>query len=373
MLLLTILTTGRYTTTYCACLNSNEAQPAIGKQNSNESKLWNILEASILAQSAVGTQNVTCKLQPPNGNDVKPLIVLFTTFDLKPNRTKHHLAHRMVLRNWAQFVPDIQPVLFTEDSCSPFAKMVAAANWHVLPIPSTNKHGTPYLKPMYARVFEDYNATFYGYANGDILFDSGLVKTLKMIKTELKTLRNNVLVVGRRHNIAPDQTLPESAFDSENLRALKKNATVYRYDAEDYFIFTREGCTLNWSALFDVVIGRAAYDNYLLVKAFEMGVNVIDASHTLLAIHLGMSHTDLLLEDSRRLAKDAGHNFVGIGRNFPYYCGHTYWARFSTAYEPSGEYIVLKPRTWTYILNKGWLNCDERLKMVAKKRQGLLV
>jgi hypothetical protein len=276
----------------------------------------------------------------------------------------------MVLRNWAQFVPDIQPVLFTEDFCSPFAKIVAAANWHVLPVPSANKHGTPYLKPMYARVFADYNATFYGFANGDILFDVSVVKTLKTIKADLKTLKNNVFIVGRRHNVVINQTLPETAYDSAKLRYLKKNATLYRNDAQDYFFVTREGSTLNWTALADVVIGRPAYDNYLFATAFFLGINVIDATRTLLAVHLGLPNTNSLLEGSR-YAKDAKHNAEVIGKPFPYNCGFTYWARFSTDYAPSGHHIVIQRRNFTFVFRTNVTNCDEQAAMMAKIRQVL--
>jgi len=54
--------------------------------------------------------------------------------------------------------------------------------WAVLPVPRATRAGLPFLKDMYfdaAQRFPD--CTFYGFANGDILFNRGLLDSLEAV------------------------------------------------------------------------------------------------------------------------------------------------------------------------------------------------
>ena len=47
--------------------------------------------------------------------------------------------------------------------------------------------------------FDRYDAAYYGFSNGDILFDYGLVNTLRALDNYKHAL-NNVMVIGKRKN-----------------------------------------------------------------------------------------------------------------------------------------------------------------------------
>ena len=78
--------------------------------------------------------------------------------------------------------------MFVENLTSPgsgsVTLMTSARNlgWSMLELPRTSSSGLPFLKDMHfetARQFPD--CTFYGFANGDIVFNGGLVKTLQAV------------------------------------------------------------------------------------------------------------------------------------------------------------------------------------------------
>jgi len=202
---------------------------------------------------------------------------------------------------------------------------------------SFNTFGTPKLKPMFAEIFKRYDSTFYGFCNGDILFIYTLVSTLKGIKEKLTRFNDNVLVIGQRKNLNINFTQPVEIYEnSSSIYSLGRNARLYKPDAVDYFIFST-GNLLNWNALADVVIGRPAYRNYIVGTAMKTGVNVIDATRTLLALHL--SNPNVLFESSGH--KDANYNSKIIGK-FNYRSRMTLSAKLYTNFDTFRDVFVAR-------------------------------
>ena len=160
----------------------------------------------------------------------RTLLTMFTTFKHgltdNGNWTHHEFAHKLVIPNWSSFAPYIRPVLFSNCSDCEVTKLARLENWDVSPMQRVNNYSTPFLKEMYQKVFDDYESTFYGFANGDLLFDASLIATLRLIKKNLHRLRNNVLIIGRRTNVEvfsySDQNIEE--YEIGNLKELSKNA-----------------------------------------------------------------------------------------------------------------------------------------------------
>lgn len=94
---------------------------------------------------------------------------------------------------------------------------------------------------------------------------------------------------------------------------------------------------MNWSQLANVVIGRPAYDNYLVAMAIRHGVNVIDATKTVLAVHI--SEPGKMFHGS--LNKDATYNKEVIGE-FKYVDGYASAAGFNTAEDFLGNVFLVK-------------------------------
>ena len=190
------------------------------------------------------------------------LLVIFTSFKNDPNKSG---IHQEVINNWLSHGNDIQPIIFYNQS-NPTILDSQALNmgWIGLPIGRTNKYGTPKLKPFYASVTKTIKSQFYGFCNGDILFDDSMKNTLKQILKHKTISKKTALVIGRRTNIEYQDyhTFKVSHFNNSNLlnQIANSKGSLYIKAAEDYF-FVYMPDTFPWNSIKDVVIGRPAYDN----------------------------------------------------------------------------------------------------------------
>ena len=211
-------------------------------------------------------------------------------------------------------------------------------HWDVLPCQHVNEYGTPFLKDMYFAVFRKYNATFYGFSNGDILYNSGLLQTLDHVKDHLGYL-NTSFITGRRwnHNMAN-----VSDYDSDPIWVPETVTTLAREGvsnlsttwSEDYFFVNKD---YPWHGIKDVVIGRLAYDNYLVARSIQMSVPSIDGTKTIAAVH---QNGPTGFGEGRR-SKDSDYNTKKIGL-FDYGAGKTDCTWFVTKRDILNRVVLFK-------------------------------
>ena len=163
-------------------------------------------------------------------------IVMFTSFVSDAGRLE---LQEIVLENWSRFYPKVKCVLFvnfTERNLNPaFADLIKFSiqhNWSVFPILEVNSYGTPYLIPLFKSVLTKFKSTFYGFVNGDNIFDQSLIKTLYATKSYLPKFNNSVLLTGTRRTVqlnnykrvkAPHWKLEDLALLAGNIRTISEN------------------------------------------------------------------------------------------------------------------------------------------------------
>ena len=283
-----------------------------------------------------------------NSADAHHFLVCFTTMDDSSHR---RYIHRNTLNNWARFTSsNMQPVLFlARQTMSSFNRSNNIRNWHVYPVPRANKYHTPYLISMVKSVLRRYNSSFYGFANADILFDDGLVETLRVIEQSASLLHGPPFVIGRRTDFwLPFTDSSSASIDSFHaVGRLSRAGTLDNPFAEDYFLFTH---SFPWHRINRrIVIGRPAYDNYLVRLAGELNLAVIDATLTIHALHQHSSY-DPLQPALRK--PDADHNVRVLGNEMSYYDhGHTTSARYETRFDLSTLSIRIFDRQLKRFLN----------------------
>ena len=267
------------------------------------------------------------------------LLAIFTSFKNDPNKSE---IHHEVINNWLSLGNDIQPILFYNQS-DPMIWDNLALNmgWIGLPIGRTNKYGTPKLKDLYVKVTKTIISEFYGYCNGDILFDDSMKNTLKQILKQNTVSKRSALVIGRRTNIEYQDyhTFKVSHHNHTNLldQVANSKGSLYIEGAEDYF-FVHMPRTFPWNHIKDVVIGRPYYDNYLVSEAIKHNVSVIDATNTILSVHL--TGLDGNHAGSRNI--DKAYNIDLIGNTYPYGLGRTSSAQYYTTRDENGRIIIEK-------------------------------
>lgn len=203
------------------------------------------------------------------------ILTLFTSWSIKSS--KNHVHNNTVV-NWSTFMPRVNLVLFTNDSG--LSSYVEDRGWVTFPIVNHAAGGVPVLKYMFETVMKTFNSTFYGYANSDILFDSSLITTLTTIFNNFENTKP-IFISGRRTNV-DFLTSKEAASYGNIQKAVKTRGTLYDNNAEDFFITNKH---FDWLSIPEVVIGRRAYDNWLVFHARSTGTTTVDVSRTLLALH----------------------------------------------------------------------------------------
>ena len=277
---------------------------------------------------------------PTNLQKNDKLLVIFTSFKNNPNKSE---IHQEVINNWLSLGNDIQPVFFYNQSNPMMWESLALhKGWIGIPLGKTNKYGTPMLKDFYATITNRIKSQFYGYCNGDILFDNGLRNTLKQILIHKKILNNSALVIGRRTNIEYQDYHTFKLSNPNYTKSLHQIANskgiLFTEWAEDYF-FVYLPQHFPWDDIKDIVIGRPGYDNYLVSEAIKQNVSVIDTTNTILAAHL----TGIDGNHAGVLNIDKEYNLELIGKTYDYHLGVTSRAQCHTTRDEKGRIIVINP------------------------------
>ena len=141
----------------------------------------------------------------------------------------------------------------------------------------------PVLKSMFLDAYKKFDSTFYGYVNADILFNKGIIDTLRTIRSSrFFKGKKRILISGRRVDLELEKLgVKEISTPQEVEDLVHKGSLSYGY-AEDFFITT---ATYPWEFIPDLVIGRPKYDNFFVYMSRLHNVLVIDASWTVIALH----------------------------------------------------------------------------------------
>lgn len=208
-----------------------------------------------------------------------PIITLFTTWG-PTNDSEKVTIHRRTLRNWASLKPKVELVVFTNSSED--AKVAEEYGADVLPILEHKGGGAPVLRWMFERVKRDHLvSTLYGFVNSDILFTDKLISTLETIIRN-KNMKKPVFIVGRRINVKGVTDNETETFDG--IESISKDrGELFSANAEDFFI---TNAAFPWPKIVDVVVGRLAYDNWIVGHVIcNMKIDVIEVTETVTSVH----------------------------------------------------------------------------------------
>lgn len=314
--------------------------PGVGENSQDVQQLiWALLDLVSFCKTQARTRQ-----RPEAG---KPILTLFTSWD--SNETKH-MVHNNTVTNWIMLKKYVNPIIFTNDTH--YTKLCKDAGWDVFPISHYAAGSAPVLKTMFLQAMENYNTSFYAFANGDILFEDGLIDTLTLMLEEmpLENMTRPMLIIGRRTNVKYLSKNDASSY--KNLRnAARSKGQLFLVNAEDYFITSRN---FPWKDIPPLVIGRPAYDNWLVAYARRANFTVVDASETILAVHQTTSAGNW--EGHKR--KFSNYNDILLKRlKLPrrYRNGETWCAPLRTSYDLCSRTIISERKIFhpQCILNPG--------------------
>ena len=123
----------------------------------------------------------------------------------------------------------------------------------------------------------------------------------------------------------------------------RSHGVLFQPYAEDYFFIYRN--SFPWSRIRDVVVGRPAYDNYIVAVGIENNVTTVDATRTLIAVH----QTDSEGNKAGHMNNETLLNNEVIG-TFKYWKGRTNFCKYFTDFantsftsdSPTDEIVILR-------------------------------
>ncbi|KAA0161836.1 hypothetical protein FNF31_03621 [Cafeteria roenbergensis] len=329
-------------------------------------------DAGQVAQRLRGGEQVARPAEPPThglpGGDGQPsvrtvfepdtdpplLLSAFTTlFDKDrsdPIGEQKYMIQRNTLAAFAALGPQVEMTVFTtseqvERLCDELGPVVTCSRDF-----KTNVHGTPLLKSMFLSVERRTTAPFYGYLNADILFDGVLLTAIRTVQRGIKAkiLHSRVLIVGRRTNFdmpikldADSPLVIKSKADLPKVRAMAARGRLFQTDAQDFFFIHRD--SFHWSKIPDFVIGRLAYDNWLVDHAYHDDLDRVDISRTVYAVHQTGADGNKAGHKKRMDTDWNKHLVTKLGGGYDH--GHTHHANWETRWHNS--VMKLSPRpTW---------------------------
>jgi hypothetical protein len=204
------------------------------------------------------------------------MLTLFTT--AKPFLGHSGIIQRNALQSWKLLHPDVEIILFGNDEGA--ADISRELGLRHEPDVARDPSGPPYMNCMFDRAQEIARHEILCYVNCDIILTSDFCKAVQRVRVAYAAF----LMVGRRWDTEIVTLIDFSAPRwSDEIRQLARETSNQRDGCWiDYFCFSRN---LFYKQTPAFVIGRVHWDNWLVWKALNSRVAVVDASGSVVAVH----------------------------------------------------------------------------------------
>ena len=213
--------------------------------------------------------------RPRAGSHTGPALLTFFTIP-KPFTGHAGVIQRNALASWSRAAPGAEILVCGDETGA--REAAASAGARLLPAVERSALGTPLVGPTFALAAREASHPLLVYVNADIVLLPGFGEALGRV-TAL-----SFLLVARRWDL--DITEPidfSSAGWARELAArVRAEGRLFRRDALDCFAFPR-ACPL--VELPPFAVGRPGWDNYLVYRARELRLPVIDATSAVTLVH----------------------------------------------------------------------------------------
>jgi len=185
------------------------------------------------------------------------------------------IIQRNAIQSWLALRPHCEIVLCGDDR----GTEAAAREFGVEHIPyiARNSYGTPLVNSAFELVERMASYSLLCYVNADIIFLDSLAAAIQARASA------KCLMLGRRWDL--------DIFDAIDFTGDRWRADIKKHIAEhgalhpptgiDYFVFPK-GIGWGFPAF---AVGRPGWDNWLIYRARQLGMAVVDASHAVTVVH----------------------------------------------------------------------------------------
>lgn len=228
----------------------------------------------------------------------------------KPFEREFEAIQWNAIQSWVRLYPRPTLVLVgDEPGTAEIAAEVGAL--HVRHV-ERSRFGTPLVSDIFRRAEDVGQTPWVAYVNADIVLLNDFSASLEQIRRR----RDRFLMVGRRWDL---EVLRRLTFAPGWDRELREEALArgrpHAVTGIDYFVYPHQ----LWGEIPDFALGRFAWDNWLLWRALDLHVPVVDASAAVLAIHQDHSVGDVDGGDNERRDQERLSNIALAGGVAAYY------------------------------------------------------
>lgn len=217
------------------------------------------------------------------------------------------VIQRNAIRSWTLLHPDVEVILCGDDDGTEDASREFETRW--VPDLRRSEFGTPYVDSAFARARALARHPLLAFVNADIMLTPALIGAVRLLNGTA------CLTVGSRTNLdlrSPWEFEGSDWHERLTARALRDGDPAEHWWI-DYFIFPRD------SALGDLpqlIVGRPGWDNYVIWRALDLGMPVVDASACVLAVHQthDYAHVQGVRSESVGFGPEGDLNAAVIGR-----------------------------------------------------------
>ena len=203
---------------------------------------------------------------------------MLTIFTIpKPFHNHFAVIQENAIRSWMQCGPEMRIILMGDDEGT--AELAARLHIDHEPNIKRNQFGTPLLDDLFHQAEVISNDNLLCYVNADIILMAEFYSAVKQVMHS----KRRFLMVGQRTDF--NQTEPidfTSPSWEESLRhQVNQFGSLHRPTGIDYFVYRRG----MWETIPPFAIGRFSWDNWLIYRALELKIPVVDATNRVLAVH----------------------------------------------------------------------------------------
>jgi hypothetical protein len=211
---------------------------------------------------------------------------MLTIFGLpKPFKGHFGVIQRNAISQWTRLRPKPEILLFGDEEGT--AEIAQEFGLRHIPEIKRNRFGTPLLSDLFEKAHALASKSILCYANADMMLLGDFMNAVRQVAS----WRARFLMVGRRTGIDLDEpAIYESPGQEDRLRALvSQRGHLGSPFSIDYFVFPQ--------SLFPILprfaVGRPFWDLWLLWKALNSNIPLVDASEVVLAVHQNHDYSHL--------------------------------------------------------------------------------
>jgi hypothetical protein len=194
-----------------------------------------------------------------------------------PKPFQGHIAiiQRNAIQSWLRLQPKCEVILCGDD----YGTEETAREFGARCIPgiARNQFGTPLINSVFEQVERTSRNPLLCYVNADIILLGSFMPAVESIHFR------EFLMVGQRWdlNISEPISFGADRWEDQLKKHVEESGSLHPSTGIDYFVFPRG---VKWS-LPPFAVGRPGWDNWLIYRARELGLPVVDATAVVTVLH----------------------------------------------------------------------------------------